>query len=138
MASRAIKKTLKGLSKLKDFDERIEDLSTQLNQFISLASIRDRLPPIPPNTSRSGVAGAYYATFFKHGKDMFNDLENLLKSHGLSFFDFNRILDFGCGCGRFMIPMSFLIPPGKSAAPTSIRKPSAGSRKTIRVLMIWM
>ncbi|WP_237712368.1 class I SAM-dependent methyltransferase [Pedosphaera parvula] len=44
---------------------------------------------------------------------MFHDIEDLLKSHGESFFRFKNILDFGCGCGRFMIPMSYRIAPKK-------------------------
>ncbi len=93
--------------------KRVEELEIRLGQFISLVSLKDQLPPIPPKHLQIRVAGAYYPTFFQHGKDMFYDLEDFLKREGLSLFDFDSILDFGCGCGRFMIPMSFLLPPKK-------------------------
>jgi SAM-dependent methyltransferase len=99
--------------RLASIGKRVEELEIQLSQFISLVSIKDQLLPIPPKHLQIRVAGAYYPTFFQHGKDMFYDLEDFLKSAGLSMFDFDRILDFGCGCGRFMIPMSFLLPPKK-------------------------
>jgi SAM-dependent methyltransferase len=89
------------------------DHDTEVGQYISLLQLKEKLPPIPPKALQTRVAGAYYPEFFKHGRDMFYDIENILKKQGLSAFNFDRILDFGCGCGRFLIPLSFLMSPGK-------------------------
>src|SRR5258708_980796 len=94
-------------------NERLEDLSTQLNQIVSLLGIKYQLPAIPPKRLQVRVAGAYYPAFFEHGKNMFHDLEAMLNNHGQSMLRFNRVLDFGCGCGRFLIPMIHLMDPKK-------------------------
>jgi SAM-dependent methyltransferase len=91
----------------------LEDTVTQLHQLIFLLSAKNPLPPIPPKHLQTRVAGAYYPAFFEHGRGMFQDLELILKKQGLSMFHFDKILDFGCGCGRFMIPMSCLMEPAK-------------------------
>ncbi len=89
------------------------DYNAEFGQYISLLQLKEKLPPIPPKALQVRVAGAYYPEFFKHGRDMFYDIENILKKQGLSAFNFDRILDFGCGCGRFLIPLNYLMPPGK-------------------------
>ncbi len=89
------------------------DYDAEFGQYISLLQLKEKLPPIPPKELQIRVAGAYYPEFFKHGRDMFYDIENILKKQGLSAFNFDHILDFGCGCGRFLIPLSYLMPPGK-------------------------
>src|SRR5271169_4832404 len=95
---------------------RIQDVCDdiiELKQTVSLQQIREKLPPIPPKALQIRVAGAYYPEFFKHGEAMIYDLDSILKTQGTSMFNFDRILDFGCGCGRLLIPGSLLIPPGR-------------------------
>ena len=99
--------------RLDEMADRIDDLNIRLEQYMSIVSLRDRLPPIPPKHFQMRVAGAFNPTFFTHGKNMFHDLEAVLHQHGLDFAHFERILDFGCGCGRFLVPMSFILPPEK-------------------------
>ncbi|MDB6064997.1 MAG: Methyltransferase type 11 [Pedosphaera sp.] len=94
-------------------NERVDDLSVQINQIVSLLGLKYQLPAIPPKHLQVRVAGGYRAAFFELGKSMFQDLEGLLQNHGLSMFQFNRMLDFGCGCGRFLIPMSHRMDPKK-------------------------
>jgi SAM-dependent methyltransferase len=101
--------------RLKQMNKRVEDLEVQLRQWMSLAELKYdfSLPPVPPKSLQVRVAGAYYATFFEHGRDMFRELETILGKHGLSFSGFHNVLDFGCGCGRLLIPMSLLADAGK-------------------------
>jgi 2-polyprenyl-3-methyl-5-hydroxy-6-metoxy-1,4-benzoquinol methylase len=116
MASKPVKffrEVVKILPRLRALEERYSDTQTELKQFISLLSIKNEVPAIPPKHLQIRIAGAYNAGFFSSGRSMFNDIEDFLKSNGESFFKFNNILDFGCGCGRFLIPMSFLVPPAK-------------------------
>jgi SAM-dependent methyltransferase len=91
----------------------VRDDITELQQWVSLQQIREKHPPIPPKALQIRVAGAYYPEFFKHGANMFNDLDAMLKTQGTSLLKFERLLDFGCGCGRLLIPGSLLMPPGK-------------------------
>ena len=95
---------------------RLQDLSdadAEFGQYFSLMQMKGQLPPIPPKALQVRVAGAYYPKFFTHGRDMFGDIENILQTQGVSAYKCERILDFGCGCGRFLIPLSHLMPPGK-------------------------
>jgi SAM-dependent methyltransferase len=98
-------------AQLKAIREEIGDLRALLGQFISLVSLKQQLPAIPPKGLQVRVAGAYYPTFFDHGRGMFQDIEKFLGSNGLSIYEFKSILDFGCGCGRVLIPMTFLLDP---------------------------
>lgn len=101
--------------KLKQARKQIEDLETQLHQWMSLAQLKYQfnLPPVPPKHLQVRVAGAYYPTFFDHGRDMFLELQVILERHGLSFSGFANVLDFGCGCGRILIPLSVVADAGK-------------------------
>jgi SAM-dependent methyltransferase len=110
-----LRKLLRRRQTLDQMTARVEDMEVQMRQWMSLAELKYQfsLPPIPPKALQIRVAGAYYPTFFDHGKGMFHELQAILKSHQLDFFAFNDILDFGCGCGRFMIPMSFMMDPKK-------------------------
>lgn len=96
--------------KLKQIRTRLDDMDTQLRQWMSLAALKYQftLPPVPSKDLQVRVAGAYYPAFFEDGKTMFRDMQEILGRHRLGFADFNSILDFGCGCGRLLIPLSFL------------------------------
>jgi cyclopropane fatty-acyl-phospholipid synthase-like methyltransferase len=108
-----IKEASRDLKNLKKFQTEVEDMRVELNQFISLLTIKYELPRIPPKPLQKRVAGAFYANFFKHGEQMFQNMQSLLKDQGLSMQQFQSILDFGCGCGRFLIPLSCLLDPSK-------------------------
>lgn len=95
--------------RLQDF----ADYDAEHAQYFSLLQMQGKLPPIPPKALQVRVAGAYYPKFFTHGRDMFADIEGILQTQGLSAYKFERILDFGCGCGRFLIPLSYQMPPGR-------------------------
>ena len=100
---------------IKQLRARMDDMDVQLRQWKSLAEMKYQfsLPPVPPKSLQVRVAGSYHEAFFEHGRGMFRDMQAILGKHGLSFSGFNNILDFGCGCGRLLIPMSILADAGK-------------------------
>jgi len=72
-----------------------------------LAEIR---PPVPPADLILRVAPSFGAAGIEHVRQAFDEaaIEHLelfdraLSLDGRSFTDFERALDFGCGCGRFL------------------------------------
>ena len=57
--------------------------------------------PLPPPRLRYRVHGAMDArSFLIDGTGCARDLASLTKKHGREFAAFERVLDFGCGCGR--------------------------------------
>jgi SAM-dependent methyltransferase len=57
--------------------------------------------PLPPPRLRYRVHGAVDAqSFLAVGSACARDLAALLKDRGREFASFERVLDFGCGCGR--------------------------------------
>jgi SAM-dependent methyltransferase len=68
---------------------------------------------LPPKHLQVRVSGSYYWPFFVHGMNMLLDINKVLEKNNLSLYNFSRILDFGCGCGRFLIPFSLMTEPEK-------------------------
>lgn len=94
-------------------NNRITDLEISLSQIRSLLKLKGVDLQIPSKHLQVRVSGAYYSQFFDHGKEMFEDIERILQSQGLSFTQFEKVLDFGCGCGRFLIPLYLASKPTK-------------------------
>ena len=94
-------------------NNRIAETQVSLNQIRSLLKLKGVDLQIPPKHLQVRVSGAYYSQFFDHGKEMFEDIERILQSQGLSFTQFEKVLDFGCGCGRFLIPLYLASKPTK-------------------------
>jgi len=63
---------------------------------------RSRQPlPVPPPMLRYRVHGRLKADgYLEIGKRCANDIKSLVRTTGKELFDFNRVLDFGCGNGR--------------------------------------
>lgn len=101
--------------RLRRLTAEIEDVRTEFRQALSLAEVKcgTSLPPIPPRHLQVRVAGTYTPGFFLHGRNIVLELNGLLGTCGRALFDCDRILDFGCGCGRVMIPFSVMADPAK-------------------------
>jgi hypothetical protein len=57
--------------------------------------------PLPPPRLRHRVHGAMDAeSFLQVGSACARDIAALTKHHGRELATFERVLDFGCGCGR--------------------------------------
>lgn len=91
----------------------VSDQAVHIQQMGWLSGHYGRVPPIPPKHLQQRVSGDYYWQFFMHGAHMLADIDRALTTQGLSLSTFERILDFGCGCGRFLIPLSQAVAPAR-------------------------
>jgi SAM-dependent methyltransferase len=98
---------------LRSVNERLSTVETHFEQLRSLLSLKGQVLSIPPKHLQVRVSGDFYPGFFDHGKRMFADVERILATHGYTVSGFSNILDFGCGCGRFLIPLGILLDPGR-------------------------
>lgn len=109
-AIRKIRALLSLSRRTRALEANFSDLQTQLDQFVSLATVRSPVPRMPPKHLQVRVAGIYNSSFYSSGQQQVHDIEAFLQSNGKSFQDFETILDFGCGCGRTLIPLSQFVP----------------------------
>lgn len=86
--------------------QRLESVGNQLSQLQSLLEMQGLRLNIPPAHLQIRVGGAYNENFFRLGDRLGRSVESMLSLVGKSFYDFKSILDFGCGCGRVVIPLS--------------------------------
>lgn len=93
-----------------DLVKIFDDISPQLtpdvlHSFVKiLCHYEERLTSeknLPPPELRYNVTGRPFAGFFlESGQITFERLESALKQLGFEFSSFDKILEFGCGCGR--------------------------------------
>jgi SAM-dependent methyltransferase len=88
-------------------------LVTQLAQLQTLLELRGVLPAIPPGHLQFRVAGHYSPTFFRQGVDLLRGIEAVMAPQGRTIESFSSILDFGCGCGRILIPLMLRVDPSR-------------------------
>ena len=70
--------------------------------------VRNDLPPAELRYRVSSTPDA--EEFVAVGKRCASDIQNALSSAGCDLGSFDRILDFGCGCGRTLIHLKDLVP----------------------------
>jgi SAM-dependent methyltransferase len=88
-----------------------EDAGVYMQQALSLLQLKNVIPPLPPSHLQVRVSNRYYGEFFTHGNAIIGDIEQVLSTAERGLMSFEKILDFGCGCGRTLIPLSFRIQP---------------------------
>ena len=103
-------------SRLAELESRAAQLGEEMGVLkqvqIEVAQIRSLLElqgvnlTIPPPELQVRVSGAYDMNFFRLGHDLGVSVESMLGLVNKGFDDFQRIFDFGCGCGRVVIPLS--------------------------------
>jgi SAM-dependent methyltransferase len=71
-----------------------------LHGIVESERIAQLLPPIPPEALRSIVSSGGVHGFLDGGAVTFAVLDDAARRHGDGLKGFERILDFGCGCGR--------------------------------------
>ena len=102
---------------LNRFKEPFKYFIRRQNKYIeaqlSLLQLQGLLPAVPSEELQLRVAGDSYGDFFLHGDSFINDMSVALQKEGKSFDSFENILDFGTGCGRVLIPLSYRISPHK-------------------------
>lgn len=86
-------------------DSETATLGIQLAQLTTLLELKGAVPPIPPGHLQLRVSGAHSPQFFSQGADLLRGIERLVEAQGRSLESFESVLDFGCGCGRILIPL---------------------------------
>lgn len=87
--------------------EQLIDIEIQL----SLLQLKGVLPPVPPEVLRRRIVGGVYGGFFLHGNAFIDSLETIARAHRKELTHAKSILDFGAGCGRVLIPLSYRVNP---------------------------
>jgi SAM-dependent methyltransferase len=88
-----------------------EHYHVETQQLYSLLRLQGLVPAIPSAHLQIRVSGGFDGNFFWNGNHFINDMEKALAAQGKSFEQFEKILDFGVGCGRVLIPLSFRVAP---------------------------
>jgi len=96
----------------KRLKRRLKDHDVRIGQLESLLRLRCGVP-IPPRHLQERVAGDYFPEFFDQGAALLGDLARALESVGEPLGSHARTLDFGCGCGRMLIPATMRYDPSR-------------------------
>src|SRR5437868_3301185 len=95
----------------------------------------DSEKPLPPDELQYRVSGVREgeATFRESGRISASEIEAALASWERPLDSFDRILDFGCGCGRITMWLEGLADGASCTEPTSTPTPSSGLWRTFRM-----
>ena len=79
--------------------DRLDELTVENAQLLKIVDASGQLRPPPAHLQRR-VIGEHVPHFIEGGRAVLDDIERVLAREGLDLGKFNRVLDFGCGCGR--------------------------------------
>ncbi len=93
---------------LTSLPQRLRQMEVHTKQLHSLLQLNGLALAVPPVHLQVRVSGAYYNDFFLHGQFLLDQLDAGLTvvNETRSCIDFDNVLDFGCGCGRTLIPLT--------------------------------
>jgi len=106
-------------AKLHDLRPEVENLRVACSQLQEVIQEMGGLLP-PPRYLQVRVVGGYSPDFLKSGRDLIGDLDAVLACDHKSLRSFEKILDFGCGCGRVLRPLRHHAAPSQMLYGTDI------------------
>lgn len=106
-------------AKLHDLRPEMENLQAACSQLQDVIQEAGGVLP-PPRHLQVRVIGGYSSDFLKSGRDLIGDLDAVLACDNKSLRSFEKILDFGCGCGRVLRPLRHRAAPSQMLYGTDI------------------